>query len=77
MLLKTIIVVPTFEHTQVRVKKSSKKKKRNSHAHFVNATLVASQRTACCVLENYYDGGVGVRVPDVLVSYMDGEKVMR
>ena len=42
----------------------------------MNATLVASQRTACCVLENYYDG-VGVRVPDVLVSYMDGEKVMR
>ena len=53
-----------------------KKKKKKTHAHFVNATLVASQRTACCILENYLIEGGGVRVPDVLVPYMDGEKVL-
>lgn len=39
--------------------------------HMLNATLVASERCLCCVLENYQTPE-GVRVPRALVPYMDG-----
>ena len=56
-------------------KKRKKKKSPLPFARFVNATLVASQRTLCCVLENYQTDD-GVVVPDVLVRYMNGERFL-
>ena len=37
----------------------------------VNATLCATERTLCCLLENYQTPE-GVRVPDVLKPFMHG-----
>jgi len=37
--------------------------------HMLNATLVASERTLCCILENYQDEK-GVNVPKVLQPYI-------
>nr|BAN64585.1 seryl-tRNA synthetase, putative [Babesia bovis] len=39
--------------------------------HMLNGTLVASQRTLCCILENYQTPH-GLIVPKVLVPYMGG-----
>eukprot|EP00918_Siedleckia_nematoides_P102804 GHVU01224464.1.p1 GENE.GHVU01224464.1~~GHVU01224464.1.p1 ORF type:complete len:323 (-),score=102.10 GHVU01224464.1:545-1513(-) len=39
--------------------------------HMLNATLVATQRCMCCILENYQTA-TGVKVPPVLVPFMDG-----
>jgi seryl-tRNA synthetase len=39
--------------------------------HFLNATLCATTRTICCILENYQTAE-GVKVPDVLVPFMGG-----
>ncbi|ORM40310.1 putative Serine-tRNA ligase [Babesia sp. Xinjiang] len=39
--------------------------------HMLNGTLVASQRTLCCILENYQTPK-GLMVPKVLVPYMGG-----
>ncbi len=37
--------------------------------HMLNATLCATTRTLCCILENYQEEK-GVRVPEVLVPYV-------
>lgn len=35
----------------------------------LNATLCATERTLCCILENYQTEE-GLRIPDVLVPFM-------
>lgn len=54
--------------------KQSDREKR--YVHMLNATLVATQRAMCCILENYQTRD-GVRVPRVLVPYMDGMEFLR
>eukprot|EP00753_Platysulcus_tardus_P013334 PLAT3662.28.p1 GENE.PLAT3662.28~~PLAT3662.28.p1 ORF type:complete len:604 (+),score=301.73 PLAT3662.28:50-1861(+) len=39
--------------------------------HMLNATLCATERTLCCILENYQTKD-GLRVPDVLVPFLGG-----
>jgi len=41
------------------------------YVHMLNATLCATTRTICCILENYQDED-GIHVPKVLQSYMGG-----
>lgn len=43
--------------------------KTNKFVHMLNATLCATERTLCCILENYQTEE-GVRVPDVLIPYV-------
>ena len=52
-------------------KKTKKKKSDRSYVHMLNATLCATTRTMCCILENYQTDH-GVRVPRALVADMDG-----
>mmetsp|Transcript_30995 Transcript_30995/g.40925 ORF Transcript_30995/g.40925 Transcript_30995/m.40925 type:complete len:557 (+) Transcript_30995:135-1805(+) len=51
------------------IKKQGEKEKK--YVHMLNATLCATTRTICCILENYQTE-TGVRVPEVLVPYMGG-----
>lgn len=44
-----------------------------NYVHMLNATLVATERTICCILENYQDE-TGVKVPEVLQPFMGGRK---
>jgi seryl-tRNA synthetase len=39
--------------------------------HLLNSTMTATERTLCCVLENYQTEG-GVKVPEVLQPFMMG-----
>merc|ERR1712087_628997 len=41
----------------------------------LNATLTATERTICCILENYQTEE-GVQVPNVLRPFMGGMKIM-
>eukprot|EP00937_MAST-01D_sp_MAST-1D-sp2_P003477 g3477.t1 len=52
-------------------KKKKKKRQRKKFVHMLNATLCATTRTLCCILECYQTPD-GVRVPDALVPLMDG-----
>jgi len=45
------------------------------YVHMLNATLVATTRTLCCILENNQTDD-GVRVPDILQPYMHGLKFL-
>eukprot|EP00898_Chlorokybus_atmophyticus_P004817 jgi/Chlat1/5336/Chrsp35S05268 len=51
------------------VKKMNEPQKQ--YAHLLNGTLTATERTMCCILENWQTD-TGVKVPDVLVPYMHG-----
>lgn len=44
--------------------------------HTLNSTAIATERTMCCILENYQDKNGNVKIPEVLVPYMGGKTVM-
>lgn len=46
---------------------------RKDYVHLLNSTLTATERTLCCVLENYQTPE-GVNVPECLQPYMHGIK---
>jgi seryl-tRNA synthetase len=56
---------------RVGVKKLNDTTKR--YAHALNCTLTATERTICCILENYQTE-TGVIVPPVLRKYMNGRE---
>lgn len=45
--------------------------------HTLNSTAIATERTMCCILENYQDENGNVKIPEVLVPYMGGKTVMK
>jgi hypothetical protein len=51
------------------MKKLGDREKR--YVHMLNATLCATGRAICCLLETYQEND-GVRVPDVLIPFMGG-----
>jgi outer membrane biosynthesis protein TonB len=51
------------------IKKMGDREKK--YVHMLNATLCATGRAICCLLENYQDEG-GVKIPEVLVPFMGG-----
>lgn len=52
-------------------KKINVKDSRDKIVHLLNGTLCANTRTICCILENYQTE-TGIKIPDVLVPYMNG-----
>ena len=45
--------------------------------HTLNSTAVATERTICCILENYQQEDGTIRIPEALVPYMNGKTVIR
>lgn len=60
-----------YQSRGLNVKMTSQKKdaKTGDFVHMLNGTLCATERTLCCILENYQTPD-GVRVPKVLVPYV-------
>ncbi|EFH39941.1 hypothetical protein ARALYDRAFT_331078 [Arabidopsis lyrata subsp. lyrata] len=52
-------------------KKSNDQQTKNKYVHMLNSTLTATQRTICCILENYQRED-GVDIPEVLQPFMGG-----
>ena len=44
--------------------------------HTLNSTAIATERTMCCILENYQQADGSIKVPEVLVPYMGGKTVI-
>lgn len=44
--------------------------------HTLNSTAIATERTICCILENYQQEDGSIKVPEVLVPYMGGKTVI-
>jgi seryl-tRNA synthetase len=45
--------------------------------HTLNSTAIATERTICCILENYQNEDGTVNVPEVLQPYMGGRTIMK
>jgi len=45
-------------------------------AHTLNCTAIATERTICCILENFQNKDGTVSIPKVLQKYMNGKKVL-
>ncbi|KAG2442434.1 hypothetical protein HXX76_002520 [Chlamydomonas incerta] len=56
---------------RLRTPKGAAAETTKSFVHMLNSTLTATERTLCCVLENYQTPE-GVRVPDALKPFMAG-----
>ncbi len=55
----------------MRTPKNQGGEEKKLFVHMLNSTLTATERTICCILENYQTPE-GVRVPPVLQPYMMG-----
>lgn len=44
--------------------------------HTLNSTAIATERTICCILENYQEPNGTVRIPEVLIPYMNGKTII-
>jgi len=60
-----------FQSRGLEVRLAVKNTKEKVYVHMLNATLCATERTMCCILENYQTEE-GVRVPKVLQPFMGG-----
>jgi len=57
---------------EVRYGTKDTKDKTKKYVHMLNGTLCATQRTLCCILENYQTPN-GLRVPQVLQEFMPSQ----
>lgn len=55
----------------MRTPKLAGEDKRTAYVHMLNSTMTATERTMCCVLENFQTED-GVRVPEALQPFMMG-----
>lgn len=44
--------------------------------HTLNSTAIATERTMCCILENYQQEDGSIKIPEVLVPYMNGKTII-
>lgn len=45
--------------------------------HTLNSTAIATERTICCILENYQNEDHSITIPDILSKYMNGRKIIK
>merc|ERR1712146_113500 len=62
-----------YQSRSMEIRSGTKKlgQEAKKYVHMLNATLCATTRTICCILENYQTEG-GVNVPEVFVPFMGG-----
>jgi seryl-tRNA synthetase len=44
--------------------------------HTLNSTAIATERTICCILENYQQEDGTILIPEVLIPYMNGKTII-
>ncbi len=45
--------------------------------HTLNSTAIATERTICCILENYQNEDHSITIPETLQKYMNGRKIIK
>jgi len=64
-----------YQSRGLEVRLALKNTKDKVYCHMLNATLCATERTMCCILENYQTDE-GVKVPTVLQPFMGGKEFL-
>ena len=44
--------------------------------HTLNSTAIATERTICCILENYQNEDHSITIPKVLRKYMNDKEII-
>ncbi|XP_022762843.1 serine--tRNA ligase-like [Durio zibethinus] len=57
---------------EIRYGQKKNNEQAKQHVHLLNSTLTATERTMCCILENYQKED-GVEIPEVLQPFMGGK----
>lgn len=65
----------TYQSRKLNIKYDSKGNK--EFVYTLNGTAMTVQRTICCILENYQDKYGNIKIPKVLVPYMNGKKFIK
>jgi seryl-tRNA synthetase len=66
----------TFQARRANIRFRPAKSKKSEFVHTLNGSGLAVGRTYLAVLENYQQADGTVRIPDALVSYMNGETMI-
>ncbi|MFX1364894.1 MAG: serine--tRNA ligase [Promethearchaeota archaeon] len=45
--------------------------------HTLNSTAIATERTICCILENFQNEDHSITIPEILRQYMNGRKIIK
>ena len=64
----------SYQATRLNIKFQTGKEK--EYIHTLNCTAIATSRTLRAILENYQQRDGSVKIPAVLVPYMDGKKIL-
>ena len=59
--------------SEIRLRTDKKVDDTKRYVHMLNGSLTATERTMCCILENYQTEK-GVKVPEVLIPFVGTEK---
>ncbi|XP_065865658.1 serine--tRNA ligase isoform X1 [Euphorbia lathyris] len=66
-----------YQSRRMEIRYGQKKSNEDAkqYVHLLNSTLTATERTLCCILENYQKEN-GVEIPEALRGYMGGKSFM-
>jgi len=66
-----------FQARRANIRFRSKGKKKLEYVHTLNGSGLAVGRTFAAILENYQQADGSITIPDILVPYMGGQKVIQ
>jgi seryl-tRNA synthetase len=66
-----------FQARRMKARYKPEGSKKTEFVHTLNATLFATGRTLVAIIENYQQADGSIKVPDVLVPYMNGLEVIK
>ena len=66
----------TYQAIKQNTKYVTKENKKDL-VYTINGTAMTVQRTMCCVLENYQQKDGSIKIPEVLLPYMNGVKSIK
>ncbi|MEM3671007.1 MAG: serine--tRNA ligase [Thermoprotei archaeon] len=64
----------SYQAASLGIRYRAKATKQKEYVHTLNSTAVATTRTLVAILENFQTSDGRVKIPDVLVSYMNGRE---
>lgn len=66
----------SYQAVRSRIRYRNRPNDPTTHVHTLNSTLAATERTLIAILENYQQKDGSIIIPEVLIPYMEGKKVI-
>jgi seryl-tRNA synthetase len=66
----------SYQAVRSRIRYRNRPNDPTTHVHTLNSTLAATERVLIAILENYQQKDGSVMIPEVLIPYMEGKKII-